>query len=633
MQEPRAMLLIVWFFLLAKCSAYHKNIDQDEIAQRGDFIMEEDISLNHQVIQWEEELSDLWAQYYSIPWDLLNPSDLKNLGLHNVIKLGSYHDLQSLGPTFSMKIPISKQGLYIPKNTSLLFLFNTSTAHNYPDGDPTASSIRFPDSTNSDEAMQVIQTSLPFGLPAYHYVSDYSLLVPRDLIDSHGVIVPFSSASRWVEHIGLRKLAIPLSKDMVNNNEMVLAFVFRSARSLEDFVDEEELERMEKQSEYLQEDTSKKGRTYRKAKAYIDESLLLSSSEVAKAVIASSTGFFDNFAKRWVASVGYESLLYSTFCQVNCKYHEQSYCLKFREGHHATVSLLTVPSDEIDSKLKKRDFRDLYDNTRDGIQDKKDSLKDEIEERKLDRQQNKEEKWDEWDEFFDNKIDTHDALKDSLNQYIEDKIEDFVDAKIDSKERKQREKDKKRLRKEIMKERWLEEKEERQQEREREKEERAEEIAREKEEKEEEREARREEKEAAKEEYYYQKERERERKRRRKEREREERRLEKEEKLDDFYEYLDGKREGWEEFVQGIRDIRHETSDDARERKEQKLDSIYSFFENRRDGFYDKKDEFRDLYDIYQEDKQERSQNIKAFMMEVKEAAEGGSLLSLASKC
>ena len=364
------MLLTLLLISALRCYCYRKNsYEFDDYRVKSLSITEEDISLEHQVIQLEEKLPDIWSEYYSIPWDLLNPQDLSVIGLRQFAKLGSYADLESLGPSFSMRLPISKQGLFIPQNTSLLFLFNTSTAHNYPQ-DIVSNRIRMPKKNNTMDALQVIQTSLPFGLPAFHYVADYSLLVPKTLLDNKMTIVPFHSASRWVRHIGLRRIAIPLSSDMMDDSRLVMAFVFRSAKSLDDFVEEEELDSMMRMSqENAQENATENN--YKKAKAYIDESLLLSSSDVAKAVIASSSEFFDNFARKWVASVGYESLLYSTFCQVNCRYHEQSYCLKFREGHHATVSLLNIPTDNLNNgnNLQKRTelyeesdrFQDMYD--------------------------------------------------------------------------------------------------------------------------------------------------------------------------------------------------------------------------------------------------------------------------------
>lgn len=368
------MLLLLYltllFSLVIQCSAYRKTRPSDDRMARGGLsITEEDISLEHQVIQWEEKLTDVWSDYYAIPWELLNPQDLSDIGLKEFTKLGSYTDLKSLGPAFNTNLPISKDGLFVPKNTSLLFLFNTSTVYNFPAKGTTGGSgsgkagvadrIRDAETADSIEAVQVIQTSLPLGLPEFHYVADYTLLVPKELLNRGMKLVPFQTASRWVRQIGLRRVAIPLSRDMMEENGLVLAFVIRSAKSLEDFVDDEEtFQTLTRQTEdhnskLSGDDDREEG--YQKAKAYIEESLLLSQSEVAKAVISSSTGFFDNFARRWVASMGYESLLYSTFCQVNCRYREQSYCLKFKEGQHAIVSLLTIPHDHLDySGVQKR---------------------------------------------------------------------------------------------------------------------------------------------------------------------------------------------------------------------------------------------------------------------------------------
>lgn len=346
------VLLLLLSVLQVSAVGYRKTRPKDVDLSQNFELTEEDISLQHQVIQWKEKLTDVWSEYYSIPWELLNPQDLSEMGLSEFSQFGTYADLKTLGPVFTMNLPINKEGLFIPKNTSLLFLFNTSTAYNSP-GEAVTNKIR---DHSKVEPFEVIQASLPFGLPAFHYVADYSLLIPKPLLDRQMNIVPFQSASHWIKHIGLRRIAIPLSRDMINENELVLAFVFRSAKRLEDFVSEEELVAFTQQKEDL---TGARGKSYRKAKTYIDESLLLSQSEVAKAVISSSSGFFDSFARKWVTSVGYESLLYSTFCQVNCRYHEQNYCLKFRKGQHATVSLLTIPADELNRPgIHKRSIRD-----------------------------------------------------------------------------------------------------------------------------------------------------------------------------------------------------------------------------------------------------------------------------------
>lgn len=355
------MMLILRLLLLAiHCLAYENKATFEELAKEVS-LTEEDISLQHQAIQWEEKLTDVWSEYYAIPWELLNPEDLSEIGLNGFTQLGSYADLNALGPGFAMDLPISRNGLYIPNNTSLLFLFNTSSAYNSPG--EVVSKFR---ETDTMDAAKVMQTSLPFGLPAFHYVVDYTLLVPKPLLSRHMDIVPFQTASQWVRHIGLRRVAIPLSKDMMNNG-LVMSFVFRSAKSLEDFVDEDQLALLRQQTERL---AKSKESPIRKAKNYIAESLLLSQSEVAKAVISSSTKFFDNFALRWVGAVGYESLLYSTFCQVNCKYHEQSYCLKFKEGQHATVSLLNIPQGNFNSKIQKRSEDATTDRLRETYGDK-----------------------------------------------------------------------------------------------------------------------------------------------------------------------------------------------------------------------------------------------------------------------
>lgn len=350
------MHLTVWLLCALRVYAYEKTRPNDAGVRDTGRIIEEDISLQSQVITWEEDQTDVWAEYYAVPWEFLNPQGLSEIGLSEYSQVGTYADLKSFGPAFTMNLPLSKEGLFIPKNTSLLFLFNTSTAHNFPD-DTVSKKFRKSNRANI-ESFEVIQTSLPFGIPTFHYVADYSLLVPKSLFASQVNIVPFQNAGNWLSHMGLMRNAIPLSKDMVNKQELLLTFVFRSAKKLEDFLGEDELLAMAQQTEHL---SGVREKSYNQAKSYIDESLLMSQSEVAKAVISSSSGFFDNFARKWVTAIGYESLLYSTFCQVNCRYHEQNYCLKFKQDQHATVSLLAIPADDLNSgRHEKRSFKETY---------------------------------------------------------------------------------------------------------------------------------------------------------------------------------------------------------------------------------------------------------------------------------
>lgn len=418
-----------------------------------------DSSTSHQVQaqNWHSLIPNVWADYYSVPWEMLNPQDLDSMGLSEFTKTGRFFDIKSLGPSFALTLPIDENGLFIPGNTSLLFMFNTSrlatgpkqksskekkdvpstssklvaeinsnpdpevnpgtiserssnslqssdsfvnNLNNFLYHEPSSDSngrMVYTDPDSKAEAVKIIQTSLPFGLPRYHYVINYSLLVPKHLLKLEHQMIPVISGDKWVNKIGLRRVAIPLSKEMLQTEGPVLVFVFRSGESLRDFVEEEDVanllakeEKLEMdikngfthpfsamtsllKSSGLQKDTSaanantntkgqqkdhhrrisisalKAKKQYNHAKNRITDALVKSSSDVAKAVLASSSTFFDNFAKRWAATVGVESLLHSTFCQVNCRYHEQSYCLKFEKEGNAVVSLLTIPSDKLNT--------------------------------------------------------------------------------------------------------------------------------------------------------------------------------------------------------------------------------------------------------------------------------------------
>lgn len=388
-------------------------VESKDVLEHGnvlDLFPVDDITKNHdhfeqdsdssQVSFWDD-IPNVWADYFSIPWEMLNPADLSELGLFQFTQSGRFFDVKSLGPSFAFTLPFDENGLFIPSNTSLLFLFNTSrVAENTR---KSMEEIVLKDDVSIKSARgdsnAIIQTSLPFGLPKYHYVQHYSLLVPKHLVKADLQLLPMLSGDNWVRQIGLRRVAIPLPKDMLQTNGPILAFVFKSGESLVDFVDrkspehanvakilamEEEIEKRYKSDNYTlvsnATDSLKLSRKeYHNAKAKLTDSLIKTSSDIAKAVLASSSTFFDNFAKRWASTVGVESLQRSTFCQINIHFHEQSYCLKFDKDGDAVVSLLSVPSDKLnsdhsDSGLSKRD----WDAVKDYIEDKKDELFDKM---------------------------------------------------------------------------------------------------------------------------------------------------------------------------------------------------------------------------------------------------------------
>lgn len=80
----------------------------------------------------------------------------------------------------------------------------------------------------------------------------------------------------------------------------------------------------------------------------------MSSSEVARAVIASSYNSFDQFAKLWVEILGPNALLNSLFCQINSKVHELSYCIKI--GESGAIISVIHRNDEDPMSFVKRDF-------------------------------------------------------------------------------------------------------------------------------------------------------------------------------------------------------------------------------------------------------------------------------------
>lgn len=380
-------------------NAEENNSDQI-YASNGDTDSSDEIISGSHLSSLTSLVPNVWADYYSIPWEMLNPHDLSNLGLSRFTDSGRFFDIKSLGPSFALTIPIDDTGLFIPANTSLLFIFNTSrvaeeTLKNMEEmisntnEDPETSEKFVDDGLKSSSDKKrapdaITQAALPFGLPQYHYVQQYSLLVPKRLIKLDHNVVPVLSGDAWVRKIGLRGGAIPLSKDMLQTDGPVLVFVFKSGETLADFVEDgspeyasvakllDMEEKIEQEYKFNvighvteTEQTILARKQYHHAKSRITNALMKTSSEIAKAVLSSSSTFFDNFAKRWASTVGVESLQYSTFCQANFLFHEQSYCLKFEKDGNAVVSLITAPSNtfnldySVPSQLRKRDLSSI----------------------------------------------------------------------------------------------------------------------------------------------------------------------------------------------------------------------------------------------------------------------------------
>lgn len=260
-------------------------------------------------VEYETSVN-LWKYYYVIPNALLNSDDLNALGLSEYVDGGNVLDMASLGRGFTINALNDHRPILVPQNASLMFLFNTSSV------------MEPPKTKNNMLSEEFIHTSLPFGLPRYHYIVGSFLLVPKKTFKDR----PLESADVCVERMGFDRNQIPLSKDLLNSpHQPIMTFILQCGQKLQDFSHED--------------DVSSTSDSYWLAKKRMSELLLTSNSEVAKAVIASSDEFFDNFARLWINALGYNALLNSLFCQVNTRFHEMSYCLKI-SGSGLFISLI-----------------------------------------------------------------------------------------------------------------------------------------------------------------------------------------------------------------------------------------------------------------------------------------------------
>lgn len=180
----------------------------------------------------------------------------------------------------------------IPVNTTLLFVFN-STQYLAP----------------GCESGEFMQTSVPFGLPKYHILVDYFLLVPANY--THPFVF---SPDLVIKEINARKCRLPLFLDMIGTSDPLLALIFKSVHDAPE-ISEPEAPR--------HPDAAKLCKQRLKEVCSSPDT-----SGITRAALVQSAPFFDEFAHLWVGALGLESLYSSVFCQMNELVTEQSYCLQ-----------------------------------------------------------------------------------------------------------------------------------------------------------------------------------------------------------------------------------------------------------------------------------------------------------------
>ncbi|KAG5365833.1 hypothetical protein CJU89_0226 [Yarrowia sp. B02] len=184
----------------------------------------------------------------------------------------------------------------IPVNTTLLFVFN-STQYLAP-------------GCGDSDFSQFMQTSVPFGLPQYHALVDYFLLVPANYSQ------PFAfSPDLVIKEINARKCRLPLFLEMIGTADPLLALIFKSVNEPPPEVAEPASPRHPGAAKQCQQRLK-------------DVCSSPDTSGIARAALVQSAAFFDEFAKLWVSALGLESLYSSVFCQMNEVVTEQSFCLQ-----------------------------------------------------------------------------------------------------------------------------------------------------------------------------------------------------------------------------------------------------------------------------------------------------------------
>lgn len=252
------------------------------------------------------QFENLWKSYYVLPSELLNSHDLSAMGLHNDLQELRNLNTINLGKTFRLNIPVASTGISVPYNSSLLFLFNSS-------------SVGSSENNLFNAAGQYVHTGLPLNLPKYHFITSVFMMIPIELVrDGHLERFPYVRSDLWLSQIGIPRHTIPLHNDLLKYpRRPMLTFVFQSGSAAEDF---SAFGSASNNSDY----TDSLSLTREK----ISDAFIISSSQIAKAILFNNDEFFDRFANVWTRSFGIENLFQSVFCQVDLRVSEMSYCLQ-----------------------------------------------------------------------------------------------------------------------------------------------------------------------------------------------------------------------------------------------------------------------------------------------------------------
>lgn len=189
----KVIFLCCWLVLVLSANADHPDIHDE-------------------TVNYEKSVN-IWKGYYAVPRSLLTADDLNAIGLEDYVELGVAVNVSTLGHSFTMHMLDENQHMFIPMNSSLMFLFNSTSTNNMI--------------INNDDILSdlFIQTSLPFGLPRYHYIVDLFLMVPKVKVQGNELWprrLPLVSSDVWLERMGFNVREIPLLSEMVQPHSQYL---------------------------------------------------------------------------------------------------------------------------------------------------------------------------------------------------------------------------------------------------------------------------------------------------------------------------------------------------------------------------------------------------------------------------
>lgn len=332
---------------------------------------------------------ELDSKLIILPSTLLENSILDKLGL------GSLNENSSL---FDFK----DKKTIIPKEINNLFIFNTTDALSIP-------------RTTHHNFSRFIENSLPFSLPQYMNLINHYLVVPYKFIEEHigdpnKISKNSSIYSTSILYSSFAKS--PIFKSALNENKPLMVFMFTNAKK----------------------------DTFQKIKNPIMNVKNYMTGDYKMNMIS---GFFDEFANKWIKMGNYENLIHSIFCTTNTNDVNDSYCLKIKDKRNLHLFPAFVNNNQVlesfenktNTFISKRNDPDVESQAIRQLHDKLSLGADKFNDVTYEFATEPKQSIEKVDEKFDNKIydlqdkidDKKDKLQDQLDQ-LKEKIASGIDS-------------------------------------------------------------------------------------------------------------------------------------------------------------------------------------------------------------